>query len=333
MKVFEVRNVNQALPLGVKYLYERGMHEDSRNGQVLAAPSPVTTAYSHPRERVLFSPVRNANPFFHLMEALWIMAGQNTAAWPALYNQRLMEYSDDGLTLRGSAYGYRWRHWFGHDQLVEVSAELALHHQSRRAVLTMWDPRTDLQTMHSRDLPCNTHIYFDRRGDRLNMTVCNRSNDVWWGAYGANAVHFSILQEWLAAVLAVPVGVYYQVSNNYHLYTSVVTPAIAHELCAERYQDQYTMFDVAPYPLVAEGEDPWQWMVDANLFVSNPWIFDKSTAGCRFFSAVAYPVWRAWKERKEKKNNGLGVLADCAAEDWRTVCTEWIQRHKKGEFE
>ena len=33
---------------------------------------------------------------------------------------------------------------------------------------------------------------------KLCMTVCNRSNDMLWGAYGANVVHMSMLQEFVA---------------------------------------------------------------------------------------------------------------------------------------
>jgi thymidylate synthase len=52
----------------------------------------------------------------------------------------------------------------------------------------------------------------------LDLTVLCRSNDVVWGAYGANAVHFSVLQEYLAGRIGVDVGVMYQFSNNYHGY-------------------------------------------------------------------------------------------------------------------
>jgi hypothetical protein len=52
----------------------------------------------------------------------------------------------------------------------------------------------------------------------LNITVTNRSNDAVWGCYGANAVQFSVLQEYLAARLGVRVGVYRQVSDSLHVY-------------------------------------------------------------------------------------------------------------------
>ena len=51
------------------------------------------------------------------------------------------------------------------------------------------------------EIPCNTAIYFKVREGKLNMTVSNRSNDVIWGTFGANVVHMSILQEYVAYFL------------------------------------------------------------------------------------------------------------------------------------
>ena len=66
MQVVKVKNVNQALPLGMTLLYEDGVLRQSRAGDVIEYPEAVATIYEKPRERVLFSPERDANPFFHL---------------------------------------------------------------------------------------------------------------------------------------------------------------------------------------------------------------------------------------------------------------------------
>ena len=54
------------------------------------------------------------------------------------------------------------------------------------------------------------------------MTVCCRSNDIIWGTYGTNAVHFSMLQEYLAARLNAQLGVYRHISDSFHAYSSVL---------------------------------------------------------------------------------------------------------------
>ena len=219
MTSFRVNNVNDALRRGVDFFgsdvnYRR---QESRNGSTLEALEPVITTYLKPWERVLLFPARDANPFFHLVEAIWMMAGANHVGQLLHFNAGMRQYSDDGQTLHG-AYGYRWYHQFGHnDQIVQVISLLKNDPESRRAVLQMWDPIVDLGSP-SRDVPCNTSIFFKIRDGKLQMTVCNRSNDMVWGAYGANAVHMSVLQEFIAKSLEVEMGPYHQISDCFHVY-------------------------------------------------------------------------------------------------------------------
>lgn len=235
MKVIVATNPDNALMQGLSHLITVGEREESRVGPVLVAPTPVTTVFMHPRARISQWPIRDANPFFHLAEALWMLLGREDVETVARYAERMAEFSDDGRSLHG-AYGYRWRKKFGYDQIRAIVEDLRRNPSSRRAVLTMWDPGPssswvredypervggDLGTAAGggKDVPCNTQAYFRvRGGDKLDMTVTCRSNDIVWGAYGANVVHFSFLQEFVAESLGLRVGQYYQVSNNYHAY-------------------------------------------------------------------------------------------------------------------
>jgi hypothetical protein len=226
-------NVNDALYIGLLHLAASGVRTGSRNGTVVRAPGPVVTSTRNPLQRVLFSPLRDANPFFHLYESVWMLAGRNDAASVARYAGQMSTYSDDGTTLHG-AYGHRWRKHFGCDQLKAVVRELRENPTSRRVVLSMWDPGScseedatfptgrvagdTEQAVFGKDVPCNTHCYFDLLHNRLSMTVCCRSNDAVWGAHGANAVHFGYLLDFVAAMVGVEVGTLVQVSNNYHVY-------------------------------------------------------------------------------------------------------------------
>jgi hypothetical protein len=125
--------------------------ESSRNGPVLVIDEPVLITYTHPQERVLFNKERDANPFFHLYEALWMLAGRNDVASVGYYAKQMYEYSDDGKTLNG-AYGYRWRNFVNShdrmqpniDQLAILIAHLKSNPTSRRAVLQMWNIQNDL---------------------------------------------------------------------------------------------------------------------------------------------------------------------------------------------
>lgn len=320
-------NVNGALEQGLKTLATFGVKEDSRNGPVLVAPGPVLTTYRRSWERVLFSPVRDANPFFHLFEAIWMMAGHNDLDWPLRFNSRFAGYSDDGRALRG-AYGFRWRKFFGFDQLPAIVAELKDDPNSRRAVLGMWSPGSDLH-QNSKDIPCNTQVYFDLRGGDLNATVTCRSNDILWGAYGANAVHFSVLQEWLATALKVPVGEMRQFSNNFHLYTDVL-PASGEGKTAlsmaddSAVSDLYTLDGMEAIPLV--GKDPWNWLIQAAEFCKFGLGMQFNYAD-PFFAGTARPMLQAWEAHKAKDHAmALHHAQNIVAPDWREAAVQWLVR-------
>lgn len=342
-------NVNRALAEGLQWLKVAGVKEDSRNGPVLVSPEPVMTIYTHPLERVLFSPLRDANPFFHLMEALWMLAGRNDVAWPAQFAKQILQYSDDGKTMWG-AYGNRWRDWFGHDQIPLIVEELKRNPNSRRAVLAMWDSYMAFELGHGpterkpypyessdlvkalaggKDVPCNTHVYFDAREGKLNMTVLCRSNDIWWGAYGANAVHFSVLQEYMAFAVGIPVGIYRQFSNNFHLYTNVVPFHRLSEFATDAdSHDGYSFVSgggvvAEPYPLISTSIEAWD--RDLTLFMNSP------TMGLYrdpFFNGVATPMYMAWHQRKNRLDNGELWARRIEATDWRQACMDWIGRRE-----
>lgn len=326
------RNVNQALSEGLHRLSVGGVLENSRNGPVLVAPGPVCTIYERPLERVLFSPKRNANPFFHLMEALWMLYGDNRVAFPAYFNKGFSSYSDNGVTAHG-AYGWRWIKHFGVDQLEAITEELRTNPESRRAVLTMWDPKADLGR-NGVDLPCNQQAFFDVRGGVLNMTVTCRSNDVIWGCYGANAVHFSFLQEYLALAIGVPVGVYRQFSNNWHMYTELYPHIVTMDsmkylaLDAETHSN-YNYDEKCVHTVPLRSTPLSLWREELGAFMEDPLGDHKYRDP--FFENVVQPMYHAWYARKTEKDHGAALMAAGRIADrpWRIACLEWLERNHK----
>ena len=234
MITIRARNVNHALYEGANLLRKAGLERDSRNGPVLVAPEPVCTVYAKPNERVMLHPGRDANPFFHLVEALWMLAGRNDLAPLTEFVKNMSNFSDDGGKTQPGAYGFRWRKQFDYrkaetlDQLQWAVKRLKADPDDRRVVIQMWDPEADAYAADhgGKDVPCNLiALPTINVGGALDLTVFNRSNDMVWGAYGANAVHFSVLQEYLARMVGVPVGSYWQVSNNFHGYLTTIGKA------------------------------------------------------------------------------------------------------------
>ena len=219
MRTIKAANVNHAYNAALWLIKVAGYKETSRNGEVTTVDGPVITMYERPWQRMLFDTARDANPFFHVMEAMWMLAGRNDVAAVSKYVSNMTTFSDDGKTLNG-AYGHRWREQFDTDQIDWVIDHLKSDNGSRRAVIAMWDPANDpwAVTDGSKDVPCNTTIYFRVTDGKLTMTVSCRSNDIVWGCYGANAVHMSYLHELVALGVGIPMGPYYQISNNWHIY-------------------------------------------------------------------------------------------------------------------
>lgn len=317
---FNIRNVQWALPCGLNYLTFYGERRNSRVGPVIVSREPVTTRYENPCERVLFLPSRDANPFFHLFEALWMMAGREDVKWLARFNSNMARYSDDGVVLNG-AYGARWK-----NQIPVIAARLRENPEDRRSVVQLWS--VDDLGSASKDVPCNTAIYFWRRSTgELDMTVTCRSNDIVWGAYGANAVHFSFLQEYLAAIIGCPVGSYWQISNNYHVYEDVLKKIVG-KAKGEIFGCPYTDGSVRNFQIVNTDERTWN--EDLAMFMEHGPIVGLRD---RFFRRVAGPMWHAWNAWKENKGakkieTPLEILQQCMAPDWRRACVEWIERRR-----
>lgn len=330
-----VNNVNEALPLGLQCLQTLGVPTSSRGIDTIRMNGPVSTVYARPRERVLFDRVRDANPFFHLIESLWILAGSNTVNLPCMFLPSLLQFSDDGKTFHG-AYGYRLARAFGIDQLDEAVELLSTKPDTRQAVLSIWHSELDLN-IQTKDTPCNDMIMLDIVDGALNMTVNNRSNDAIWGAYGANAVQFSMIQEWLAISIGVDVGVYVQQSNNFHVYPS--NPFWQEFLNGNHdgghVSNPYLSQSVCPFPLASDPSDAMLFRGDCAVLAA---LADRGATftelaehgyKTRYFQDVVVPMVLAYREHRAKNYDRAVELTHAIhAEDWRLACTEWVERRK-----
>ena len=358
MHIIQARNVHEAYVGGLRLLREYGETGTmvARDGQpdteLIVVPSPVVTITERPQERVLHLGYRDANPFFHLFESLWMLGGRDDATF---LNQFVRDFGDrfaqPGTDRIHGAYGRRWRSWFDKsgvvgiertkiDQLEEAVRLLRAEPTSRQVVIQMWDAEQDLGVESLRDRPCNTQVYLrvrrhqsniDKWGnlnatlqedrDVLDLTVTCRSNDVVWGAHGANAVQFSVLQEYLAARIGIGVGRMYQFSNNYHGYRSVL----------ER---------VAWTQAVALVDNPYErGTVSVTPMFTSPDKIDEDLAGILgptplshiyhndWFRTVAVPMLGAhmWWRRGDV-DTAMRLISDVSATDWRLAAQQWIQR-------
>jgi len=328
MRLIQVRNVHEAYPWALQLLKEEGVRRDSRNGPVLMVPGGVTTVYKKPCERVVFWHQRDANPFFHLYEALWMLDGRNDVAGVARYVPRMADFSDDGRIFN-AAYGYAWRYFFGQtDQLKIITARLRANREDRRSVLQMWNA-FDLDST-SKDVACNLAATFQRDHEgRLDLVVFNRSNDTILGCYGANAVHFSVLLEFMASEIGCEVGTYTQVSVNWHAYLNKDYEKLQGIPLPNPYRapgwDLYDRLSVVPmagvtradiHALLREADADYRGMT---LSWDHPW------CGMAQMVLKAHSLYRTLPA-PDRYQAALSLLKVDAGIDWIIAAREWVDR-------
>ena len=342
MRVIQGSDVNELFNLGFSHLKRYGVPQKSRAGDVIVCPYPVVSEYVFPYNRVLFDATRDCNPFFHLMESLWMLAGRRDAKFLNHFVKDFGErFAEPDGYIHG-AYGHRWRNHFYRsnehvsgdpadiediDQLKYVVDALKKNPDDRRVVIQMWDPTIDLGAP-VKDVPCNTQVYprvvrkYRVRGgeqtydDVLDITIMCRSNDIIWGAYGANAVHFSVLQEYLAAGIGVGVGTMYQISNNFHGYVDIL------EKQKPTMMNPYLLNNWRHFPLVnnfATFDEEVRWFCEDSL---SEYVYTN-----HFFNEVARPMAITHQHWREKHRlDAVRMAEDIKAEDWKLACMNWMRR-------
>ena len=345
MHVIQARNAHQALPMGLRLLQTGGVRENSRAGDVLRYPGPVTTVLEKPCERVIFHPWRDANPFFHIVEAAWMLAGRDTLADLTPYVKTMANFSDDGGVTQPGAYGKRWRAWASvawPDQLDWAVKRLRANPNDRRVVIQMWDPFTDTDAADKggADVPCNlTMIPWAMNGE-LHLTIFNRSNDIIWGLYGANAVHFSVCLEYLAGRIGLAVGTMTTVSNNFHAYVDKMPDADVVAKALHRTGDPYVSTPelVEPYDMFedwhstnfSDDRREKDMRLDLKGFFEHGAEFAYDDATWPWVRNVLAPMALAhqrFKGSRVERRTDVGAVLDLVeASDWRRAAVEWVER-------
>lgn len=351
----------------------------SRDGEVTTIEEPVLVTYRDPTDRVLLDSTRDCNPFFHLFEALWMLSGSDDLKPLLFFNSKMERFSDNGENLNG-AYGYRWRHGGGRelidalayrpdayssdgkfvpyavDQIEHATDYLRREPFGRRAVIQMWNPWDDLMHIdgepgmsrtYSKDVCCNTNIYFriaeGPTSNELDMTVCNRSNDAILGMLGANYVHMSILQEYLAALIGVGVGCYHQFTNNLHVYNKRTDLEKLYKSPGLGKSIPYPSGNNHRVPLLSEDETVGEFDKCVNAVVSyfrsdSPGgdpigitdVTDHGIEGTEFFRDVVVPMMVGFCYHKNREYirayYWIGLVRDTY---WRYVAYNWISKREQ----
>lgn len=321
MITFTARTTTEMAGLVYPSLKELGVQEDSRNGRVLRFPTPVTLTYEQPWVRGNLTEHRDANPFFHIAEAMWMLAGRRDVEFVCMFNKGMANYSDNGEVFN-AAYGYRIRRHFGFDQLKAVVSVLRKDPASRQAVVQLWDAK-DL-TKDTKDKACNMQLVFQILDGHLSMTVYNRSNDAIYGnVTGANPVHMSYFQQWVADALGLPMGDLTFVTVNLHVYLDLYPhwEKLQHTMSAMSKNFNYRPSELGS---LEEIEDLCNKVLDRQYI-------NAGTNISPHIREVILPVINAWIMRKylgASKNHIQGELSNCKDQILKSQCLAWLGARK-----
>lgn len=281
------------------------IEEETRGGPVLSFPEPVLWTLTNPRNRVLINPIRDANPFFHAMEFIWMMSGEGKIDWITQFSKKYGDFAQDY-----AGYGYRWRKSFYFDQIRQVILALKKDPQTRRAVLTMW-AASDVVPSGQKEVPCNLMIALRNVGGQLDMTVTNRSNDIIYGALGANVVHMTMLHELIAHGAGLELGVYRAFSINAHMYQKMprfdelYNRSVYHRGISEQCR-----------PILQDHEKWEDFIEDCENMVYNK----DNSMRTEWMAGVAESIFSNFFTRSMTKE------IQCPA--WRRACGEWLARRQ-----
>jgi thymidylate synthase len=220
--------------LGRVYREGETVHSERTGYSTKAVPG--ITYEIHPAQGFPLLTVRKMFPKFFCAETVWFVAGHKHAGFLQQFTKGWDDFLEPDGTVE-TAYGYRWRHHFGRDQLLDLVEHLRVEPTSRQGVVAMWDPASDgLTAPKKKNVPCPFTWTANIIGGKLNLHLVIRSNDMVLGNPNDTA-DFALLQAMIAQELGVAVG--------------KLTVSISH---AHIYENQYAVVEdmlsrqVAPHP-------------------------------------------------------------------------------------
>jgi hypothetical protein len=159
------------------------------------------------------------------------------------------------------------------------------------------------------------------------------------GMCGANYVHFSYLQEYIALALGVGVGYYHQITNNLHIYTSPKeegSPWLPGKcdpvkmMEAQSYYPDDTEVDRLPlYTHRDEFDSEIHHLFQSEMWKSdNPQHFTMYRS--RYLTHIVVPMILAFNHHKKRDYTKAHKYASLIQQtDWRIDCTRWLTAREK----
>jgi len=119
----------------------------------------------------------------------------------------------------GPVYGRQWRNFGGVDQLSGLVADLRANPDSRRLIVSAWNP-ADIPVMVKSGLPpCHSLFQFYVANGKLSCQLYQRSADVFLGV-PFNIASYALLTMMLAQVTGLQLGEFVHTFGDAHIYSN-----------------------------------------------------------------------------------------------------------------
>lgn len=117
----------------------------------------------------------------------------------------------------GPVYGKQWRDFNGFDQIKWLIEEIKKNPNSRRLIVSAWNP-PEIEEMAKSGLPpCHTMFQFYVKNNKLSCQLYQRSADVFLGV-PFNIASYSLLVHMIAHVCNLEVGDFIHTFGDVHIY-------------------------------------------------------------------------------------------------------------------
>ena len=154
-------------------------------------------------------------------ELLWFVSGDTNIRYLQDNGVSIWdEWADDNGDL-GPVYGKQWRHWQTPDgreidQLAELISMIKSNPESRRLMLTAWNPA---DVPHMALPPCHCLFQFHVAKGRLSCQLYQRSADIFLGV-PFNIASYALLTHMIARICGLKPGEFVHALGDAHLYSN-----------------------------------------------------------------------------------------------------------------
>ena len=164
-------------------------------------------------------------------ELLWFLKGDTNIKYLNENGVKIWDEWADSNGDLGPVYGFQWRNWNnnGIDQIVDVIEALKSNPNSRRMLVTAWNPGVLPNTHKSFEEnvangkaalpPCHAFFQFYVHNNKLSCQLYQRSADIFLGV-PFNIASYALLTEMIAHVCGYESGDFIHTFGDAHIYNN-----------------------------------------------------------------------------------------------------------------